>query len=334
MVPTRKGFQTYAAAFHMARTGGPDARRLLLNVVQQPATPALARASALQFLRSLPSQEVAAVAAGSLSDPDPMVRVAALGNLSGLPRQERWRQAGALLSDPVRLVRMEAATVLAEGPPADVSPEIRHAFDRALDEYIASERYNADRSESRSNLAHLLIRRGSADQAEREYLAAIALSPAVAPRVDLADLYRAMGREADAERVLREAIQKDPAAAAPWHALGLALVRAKRYDEAIDALKRAVELAPGEARYAYVYAVALSSTGKPNEARAVLERAAAADPADTEVLSGLLQDALQRGDYRPALSYAERLHALLPDNSSLAPLIANLRQAVDTSPAN
>jgi Flp pilus assembly protein TadD len=172
-----------------------------------------------------------------------------------------------------------------------------------------------------------LLRQGKSTEAEREYLAAIALTPSVAPRVDLADLYRMLNRETDAERVLREAIAADPQAAAPQHALGLALIRQKRYDEGFAALKRAVELAPEQARYAYVYAAALQSTGHTGEAKIILEHALAASPSDVDVLGALLQAALQAEDYARALPYAERLHILVPDDPSIESLVERLRQA-------
>ena len=45
------------------------------------------------------------------------------------------------------------------------------------------------------------------------------------------------------------------------YSLGLALVRLKRADEALDELRKAAELDAGQARYAYVYAVAQHSAG-------------------------------------------------------------------------
>ena len=49
--PVRKGFQTYAEAFHAARLDQLEARDLLLKVVQDASTPAIARATALlEFL--------------------------------------------------------------------------------------------------------------------------------------------------------------------------------------------------------------------------------------------------------------------------------------------
>ena len=47
-------------------------------------------------------------------------------------------------------------------------------------------------------------------------------------------------------------------------------MRLKRSDEALNELRKATELDPGGARYAYVYAVALHSAGHGNEALAAL----------------------------------------------------------------
>lgn len=60
----------------------------------------------------------------------------------------------------------------------------------------------------------------------------------------------------DAERILRDAIFRSPDAAAARHALGLGLIRQKRYDEAVEQLELAAEYAADEPRYAYVACVA------------------------------------------------------------------------------
>jgi predicted CXXCH cytochrome family protein len=325
--PGRKGFQTWGEAFHAARTGQPEARDALLAVAGGTAVPAVARATALQMLQERPSAAVAETARKALADPDPMVRVAALGGLATLPAPQRWQLGSPLLSDPVLAVRLEAVTQLAEGPPPGTPEPARAAFDKAAAEYLASEQLNADRAENRANLAHFHIRQGRPAEAEGEYLAAMKLTPSVAPRVDLADLYRATGREKDAELLLRQTISIDPTAAAPRHALGLSLIRQKRYPEAIEALADAVRLAPGEPRYAYVYAVALQSTGRPAEAAKAAGTALSANPSDPQLMGLVLKDALQRRDLAGALGYAERLAVLLPDDASIAGLVAQLRAA-------
>lgn len=328
---TRKSQQTYAAAFHAARADQPQARALLMQAARDPATPALARATALTMLHGRLSVQVTALMIAGLADPDPMVRAAALGGLAGLPPAERWRRASPLLNDPVRLVRMEAANALAQGPPDGTSVVERQAFLAAAAEYVDAERFNADRAESRANLARFFLRQGRAAEAEAEYLAALRLSSSVAPRVDLADLYRATGRDAQAQKLLREAVALDPRAAAPRHALGLWFIRAKQYHEGLAALRQAFELEPGQARYAYVYAVALESMDRAGQARSVLEQALQASPSDTQALSWLLQDALRARDPARALPLAERLRTLLPDDHAAAATLAQVRAAAEAA---
>jgi Flp pilus assembly protein TadD len=70
-------------------------------------------------------------------------------------------------------------------------------------------------------------RRGAIADAEGEYKAALRLSRQYTPAaINLADLYRHQGREADGESVLRAAADAVPQDAGVHHALGLALIRA------------------------------------------------------------------------------------------------------------
>jgi len=324
--PSHKGFQTYAEAFHAARLDDPSARERLLQVVRDPQTPAIAKATALLELQSRPG--VAAGIASSLSDADATVRIGALRGLQALPPDQRWRLAKAALSDSVRAVRAEAASVLADVSVAGLGDADRAALNRASQDYIDARRFNADRGEDRTNLAGFYARLGKAPLAEQEYLAAIKLVPGLIPaRVDLADLYRSQHQEAEAERLLRETVSLAPMVAAPHHALGLSLVRQKRYGEAIEELKRATELEPAQARYAYVYGVALQSVGKINESRQVLEKALSSSPSNIDILTELLREALQARDFEKALNYADRLSTLVPGDAALANLANQLRRA-------
>jgi len=156
-------------------------------------------------------------------------------------------------------------------PPAD-----RGRFERAAAEFIAAQRFNADRPEARSTLGSFLARRGLLSDAETEYKAALRLSPQYTPAaINLADLYRGVGRDAEGESVLRAAVAAAPQDAGLQHALGLVLVRLKRLDDALGELRRASELDPNQARYAYVYAVGLHSAGRVGDAMTVLKESVA-----------------------------------------------------------
>ena len=187
------------------------------------------------------------------------------------------RMAAPLLRDPVRSVRVEAARAIAGVDPQALMPEQRSAFSVALMELWAAEMSSADRAEAHLNLGLLQTRRGQPDEAEAQYRTALRLEPDFVPAlVNLADLERARGRDQDGIGLLRQASRAEPNNAEAHHALGLLLVRQRKYPEALPELRDASDLAPDNPRYAYVYAVALNSTGAPTEALASLERAHAA----------------------------------------------------------
>ena len=145
--------------------------------------------------------------------------------------------------------------------------------------------------------------------------------------VNLADLYRATGRDAEGERVLRDALKQDPRSAAAHHALGLLLVRQKRMAEAMPELEAAARLAPESARYGYVYAVGLGGTGRPKHAIEVLERVLTRHPNDRDTLSALVAYAREQSRPRQALVYARRLADVEPTNSEVRQLVERLKAA-------
>jgi hypothetical protein len=102
--PNRKGFQTYAEAFHAAWNGGTDAAKLLAAVAADRNAPAIARASALTELGPHLSPSILTLARTGLADPDPMVRIGAIDLIEGGPRQSALasRLAASLGFEPRR----------------------------------------------------------------------------------------------------------------------------------------------------------------------------------------------------------------------------------------
>ena len=169
-------------------------------------------------------------------------------------------------------------------------------------------------------------------EAEAEFKAPLRLSPRYGPAsANLADLYRQLGREADAESTLRKAIERSPQDAGLHHALGLALVRLKREDEAIAELRRAAELEPDRARYAYVYAVGLDASGHRSDAIQVLKDSLARHPDERETLLALIGFNRDAGDAATALQYAEQLARIEPANAGLKTLLETLRSQAGAS---
>lgn len=322
--PVRKGFPTYAEAFHRSRVGDPAARASLQRLAVDGAAPALARATAIDELAAWPAAASIAATDAGLSDADPLVRAAALRALEDSDRARR-RAALPLLSDPVRLVRIAAAFLLADWPADDLTPAQAEARAGALAEQEAAFAIDLDRPETRANRALLRLKQGRGSEAETEYRAALALdSAAGAIAAQLADLYRRSGREGDAEQILRAALARDPASGAAQHALGLSLIRQKRPQEALEALAQAARAEPGNARFAFVYGVALRSLGQPEEASRILREAALRHPADVDLATVQLQEAMQRRDRAGEAEWVRRLLALRPDDPRFRDLAGRL----------
>ncbi len=331
--PERKGLQTWTEAFAAARDETAQAAPLLLQVATTPGVPAIARATAFQDLARWPSCKAIDAARQGLTDADPLVRVAALRTLRSLPPGQSWPLASGLLDDPVRGVRLEAASLLAAVPQDQLAPADRQRLARAIDDYVATQRLNADRPESRVNLGNLYARQGQSSAAEAEYLAARSLDPSFVPAdVSLAQLYGQEGRGADGERILREALVRMPADAELHLALGLALVRQSRGAEALPEIARAAELDPTNARYAYVHGIALNSSGRTDEALAVLEASQARHPGDRDTLLALITINRDAGHLQTALAWADRLVAVDPDARALRDQIAGLAGAAGSGP--
>ncbi len=287
--PDRKpGFQGFAEVFAAADRGDPSSVESLLTLIGDPTQPAIVRASAIDRAQAYLSPAVAEALKRSLADPDALVRAIAAEALSGIDPGLRAEQLTPLLSDPVRLVRMAAARALAGEAEGRLLPDERVRFTAALDEWSAGQRVNADRPESLTNLGTLQFERGVPQEAIASYRAALDRDPTfVQAAVNMADVQRSVGDEVSAERTLREAVASSPRTAAAHHALGLLLIRAGRKAEALTALQEAHALDDRDARFAYVYAVALNDSGDPVRAVATLRKALELHPYDRDLLVAL-----------------------------------------------
>ena len=329
--PQRKGFQTYAEAFHSAWTRQPDAEKLLGQVASDRNVPAVARASALTALSAYLSPANVNLAQKGLVDSDPMVRGGALSMLEGVPANQLWPLVSPLLSDPIAGVRIRAVSLLAGVPTASQPGADRESFDRAAAEFLAAQRLNADRPEARTTLANFLAQRGQSAEAETEYKAALKLSPQFTPAaINLADLYRALERGSDGLKVLRETVAAVPQDAGLHYAFGLALIRQKQNDEALAELRRATELAPDQSQYAYVYAVGQHSAGHVEDAITTLKENLNKHPADRQTLQALITFNRDAGNIASALDYAQRLAQSAPEDRRIADLVEGLKRQLES----
>ena len=321
-----RGFQTFAEAFHDAELDRPGAVKSLAALALDASQPAIVRASALARMEGSVDPAIPDAAARGTQDPSGLVRLAATDLAAELPSAPRTAAVLPLLADPLLSVRIAAANALAELPDAQVPESLRSARVRASEEYVAAQRYAADRPEAHVNLGTYFARQGRFQEAQAEFTAARALDPTFVPAyVNSADAFRAEGRDQDALLVLETAQKNSPKDADVAFALGLTEARLKNRDATIAALERAATLAPDVARYSYTLAIALHSFDRTPEALKVLERAAAKWPTNRNVLlarATMLRDAGQREAARKA---AEALAAAYPGDPDAQALLQDLR---------
>jgi tetratricopeptide (TPR) repeat protein len=315
--PQRRNEPHYGQAIDAGRRARPGAASALVALATSVAYPPIVRATAIELLARYPGRAADDAVRRALGDADPLVRHAAVSALQAPTPEQLVADLAPLLSDPVRAVRIEAARRVAPMA-ARLDAPSRAAFDTAIAEYEAVQRGNLDRPEAWMNLGNLHLDRGNADAAEEAYRGALQRDARFVPAyVNLADLKRARQSDAEAEAVLREGLRAAPAAPALREALGLTLVRQGRKAPALAELAAAQKAAPDEARYAYLYALALHDAGRRADAVRVLADSAARQ-GDRDVLLALAMYRSEGGDEAGARAALKALEAVNPDDPALA----------------
>jgi tetratricopeptide (TPR) repeat protein len=327
--PNRRHEAHFVEAIDAGRRGLPNAEKELTALIQDPAKPGIARATALSLLPAYLTPASMPAVQTALRDNDALVRSQAVRALEPLPSQQRVGLAAPLLGDPARSVRIEAARLLAGTPPNLLDDNQKTALDRGISELIASEMASAERPENHMNLALLYAQMGRTTDAESELKTALRLDPKFVPAmVNLADLYRQQQRDNEGQQWLERAMAAEPNAAEPVHALGLLKIRQKQYPEALSLLAKAAALQPSNVRYSYVYAVALQSSGQINQAIGILQQAHGRRPADRQVLSALIAFERDNGNIPTAIVYAQQLVELVPDDPGAKATLQELQGQV------
>lgn len=131
------------------------------------------------------------------------------------------------------------------------------------------------------------------------------------------------GKEAETGKLLVKALAVASDSAGAQHAYGLHLIREKKINEAISYLKIAATIETAQPRYAYVYAVALDSTGSTGRAVDVLQAADERWPNQMDILNLLLMYAEKLNQLDKHLAYLSRLAAIAPASPLVKRLIQN-----------
>lgn len=296
----------YGEVLFAARRGEPGAGEPLQALALDESQPEIVRATAVSLLPRYLSRQSAQLLQIIAQGDSALMQLGLAQSLPELPQQVRPALAIPLLYENERSIYSLAANVLA-GAPMDPYPQaVGERFATGLADYVASAEFNGDRPESLVNLAGVRFREGKPEEAKTLLNSALQIAPYYAPAaVNLADVYRATGQEAESEALLRK-ILKAPTTIdkAPLnHALGLSLIRQQKLSAAIPFLLAAADATNAPPRYAYVYGIALNSSGQSGSAIEYLEQALLRYPQDREILSALVSLNRDAGNTESAEKY-------------------------------
>jgi tetratricopeptide (TPR) repeat protein len=303
------GKQDFAHPIQSLRRNSADAPKGLYEVLMSDA-PDIAKATVAGYLGNYPSKQTYTTTLQLLRSKDGTIRLSALRALEFFPSKMRIKETFKMLNDPLKTVRTEAARQLSSFPMGQIDEKNRTVLEKATEAYKETLIFNADRPESQLALAILYNNRKMPQKAEEAYKEALRLQPMFIPSyINYSDFLQRSGRDREAYDILQKGLKRLPDIAALHYTLGLWYVRNKENEKALAQLKRAVELDGDDARFSYVYAVALGSK-EPREAIRVLETIYPKHTGDRQIVSGLAYYYEQAGEKKKSGEYKAKLKSL------------------------
>ena len=302
--------QSFAAASRGLIRAEPELARLVMDITQ----PTMVRATAAARLAPYNRGYTLDALQDGLADPDPLVRYGSLRGLAGLTEDSRWRLGNALLFDEHRTIRHQAFRTLLRSAS---NTSHRAILRPLLSDYLEVLAFNGDRPEAhtRAAMAHAAL--GTFGDAESAFNKALTIEPDWVPAmVNLADLYRANGRDLQGRDLLQRAIVSAPEDAGVHYAFALWLVRNDETDRALGQFAQARLLAPDQPDYSYALALALNGNGRTRQALELLEEAHAQWPQNTDLLFALATITRDLERFAEAVKYAEKLRQIAPGNTN------------------
>ena len=313
----------FGTTFNEARNGEPQALQNLLQITDDNLMPILVRATALSLLSRYQSKEVSKAFGQALQSNESIIRRTALSNLPPYLNAQRMKMVAPLLQDPVLGVRIEAARALTVLPPHRLDPKLRKVFDQALAEFKQTALYSADFAASRLNLGSLYCYLGQTDRAIENFKKAVEIDrDFYAARTNLAVLYSRQGKNNLAKQQLNKALEINPELADIHYSLGLLLSEQGLYEEAVKHLEKAASGMVNNARVYYNLGRLLDFLHRDKEAETALRKTIEIAPGNINYLQTIAKFYMARRQFAQARYIAKQMIIADPANQLGRQLLA------------
>jgi tetratricopeptide (TPR) repeat protein len=297
----------------------------LLKLLGDTSVPDIIKATAVQYLGSINTQNSLQALLGCLTNSNAQIRYRALRSLSGFPAESWQREAGALLGDKVRAVRIAAADLYFTLPDKEIPFQFQCAFHAAYIELKNYLLFQADFSVGNLSIADHYLQNQDYNNAEKYYLRALKKDSMMNyGRLNLSTAYSAQEKNDAALAVLESAVKIDPKNDRIYYNMALLYNEMKDTTEAKKSFDKAVNLKTTNPRVYYNYGLLLNECKKFNEAEKILQKGIAIDPKASELYYGLSFVYLQTNDVSRLRKTVIKLKLLDPDNPEYQELFKNI----------
>lgn len=302
-----------------------NAEQHLVKLMADTSVPAIVKATAVHYMRNIPSQNVMNVLIKSLADTDPQVRYRALRSLPTFPVAQ-WKDAAApLIADKVKAVRIAAADIFLDLPPEQIPMELREAYAKAKQELHDYVLYQADFAVGAVMIGDFFYRQNDVLNAEKYYRKGLKKDSMMNyARFNLSTLLNAQGRNADALKVLEEARLADPKNERVYYNLALLYAEMGDNKNAAGNFGKAVALGSIDPRVYYNYGVLEQQQAHLPQAEKLFLRGLTIDPTSASINYALAVFYLQQNQRGKAMGPATVLKRADPANPDYQRLFQSL----------
>ena len=239
----------------------------LIKLLGDTSVPGIVKATAADYLGSIPTQKSLEALVRCLADNDAQTRYRALRNLSNFPAEDWQGSVGPLLSHKVRAVRIAAADLYSTLPRKEIPGRYSQAFSSARSELQSYLAYQADFSVGNLMIADYYLKEQDYNNAEKFYLRGLKKDSQMNyARLNLSTVYNALQKNDQALQVLEAAAKIDPNNDRIYYNMALLYNEMNNKAGAEKSFATSVKLKSQNPRVYYNYGLLLNENKKYKEA--------------------------------------------------------------------
>jgi tetratricopeptide (TPR) repeat protein len=272
----------------LASRGDKNSETHIVRLTNDTATPAIVKATALFYLKNIPTQTALQLLLKELSHPDAQVRYHSLRSLQNFAADDWINSVAPLLQDKVRAVRIAAADLMMTVPVQQVPTQYVNAFTNAKNELEKYVLYQTDFSGGSVMAGDYYLKQQDYFNAEKFYVRALKKDSLLNyARLNLSAVYGAQEKTSEALTTLKTAAAISPTNDRVFYNLGLLYVEMKDTIAAVKAFERGEQLNSTNPRLYYNYGLLLFFKNQKRKAEDILIKGLSLSPNDADIRNAI-----------------------------------------------